>query len=210
MKKILLVLSSALLFGQAQATDLPLDGGPGGAPFRDACAPGQFLVGVSVRSGGWLIAIAPLCATFRVNERVFDKWQRGPRHGGTAGSPLLKDAACPRDRYLSGIQVAFTLSGDTGKIDVIDAIQITCTSLSVRIREKTTVCLQTGDGCGGRTFSNFPGGFKILPPAVQDCGREAATGLHGRTGAFVDAVGLICGPKPMAGIPIRQLGKRKP
>jgi hypothetical protein len=41
-----------------------------------------------------------------------------------------------------------------------------------------------------------PGGFNILGTASQKCPAfEVATGIHGRSGIYVDALGLICGPQ---------------
>ena len=171
-----------LLVIPASATVLPVQGGPGGGSFVAECPRGQFLVGISVRSGYWIDAIFPLCAPFLANQRKFGNWTRGPRNGGTGGSRLLKDAVCPSDRYVSGILHNYTGSSRRGSMFVV-AVRLTCSPVAGGAA--TTLCLRGKYRCG-----DIPS-FNHVCPA-----NEAATGIHGRSGAYVDALGLICGPKP--------------
>lgn len=174
---LVLVLAS----GPAFATDRPIQGGSGGAVFRDDCGRGRYLVGVSIRKGGWVDAILPLCAAYTAQKR-FAKWERGRRHGGAGGSPLLKDAVCPADHFVIGLKFGVT----QGKKRFIDWVAVQC----IRIAGGTSfdICLHTGDGCPLH---------QAFEPFWQTCPYgEWATGLRGRIGIYVDALGLICGPEP--------------
>src|SRR5262249_49982369 len=58
----------------------------------------------------------------------------------------------------------------------------------------TRICLNTGNGCPDAHPAR-----PSLKAVTQRCpDHEAGTGVHGRSGSFVDAIGLICGPKPAA------------
>jgi hypothetical protein len=174
-----ILFSSVLMASPAQSTVLPPAGGPGGGNFVLECR-GQYLVGVSVRTGGWVDAIAPLCASFLPAEDKFGKWKRGTRKGGFGGSPLLKDAACPPDRYISSVTIG--LRPDS---KFLDYVLLFCSPVKNR-SAVTKVCAASGR-CGD------------IPSHDQSCpAGEAATGIHGRYGAYVDSLGLICGPKPDA------------
>lgn len=69
--------------------------------------------------------------------------------------------------------------------------------------------MQTGDGCWDSHPNPPPAEFNRFgpwPPLASFCDDgEAAVGIHGRSGAFVDALGLICGPKPK---PIKVIGQK--
>lgn len=182
-----LVIWITLSCGPAQATDLPIQGGPGGGEFRDDCGAGRYLVGVSIRSGGWVDAIFPLCAV-HMAQGQFAKWKRGPRHGGTGGSPLLKDAVCPPDHFVIGLKFGVTQRDK----HYIDWVAVQC------IRMKATaqsfdICLHTGGGCSMQRLGLGP--FWQTCPNVRG-DQEWATGIRGSSGAFVDALGLICGRAP--------------
>jgi hypothetical protein len=183
----------------AHATDLPVEGGPGGGPFRAECPSGQYLVGVSIKAGAWVDAIYLLCAPFIADQGGFGKWTRGPRHGGAGGSALLKDAACPRDRVVWGIKFGWTRT----EYSYVDYVELQCMP-TARDGPTNNVCVQTGGGCWNKNPNpppaTFPGGLNVIgdEPFKQNCDpkSEVATGIHGRSGAYVDALGLICGLEP--------------
>ena len=200
-----------LISDPAQATDRQVQGGPGGAYFRSDCS-GDYVVGVYVRSGAWIDAVGLKCAPLLVNERRFKHpaWNK-PYHGGGGGAPQ-PDGVCPSDRYVSGIKFGYTREGSDPRY--VDYIELTCTPVEGG-EPPNQVCLQTGNGCWDNPPSE-PGGViaSFQPsPFTQSCpSGEAATGLHGRSGRFVDALGLICGPKPVAAAAPKArkvLGKRK-
>ena len=195
-----LALGSLLACTSAEAGKLPAQGGPGGGQFNGACPQGQFLRGVSARVGAWIVAIASLCATFDASTGKFNAWKRGKRFGGTGASPLLKDIACPPDRFVDRIQFGWTR--DEGSY--VDYVQLRCVPMTSG--QSNFVCLQSGDGCWSKHPNPPPkgiplpgGGLNIIgdSPFEQSCPiGEAVTGIHGSSGAFIDALGLICGPEP--------------
>ncbi|MGE3529272.1 MAG: hypothetical protein AB7G54_07570, partial [Methyloceanibacter sp.] len=108
------------------------------------------------------------------------KWRRGPRYGGGGGSALLKDRTCPRDQFINGISLA------TNREQHVAFIELGCNSLAGG--GGSLIQLRTGAD-PNRDYSQVYAD-SICP------GGEAATGIHGRAGPHVDALGLICGPKP--------------
>src|SRR5215467_9722157 len=53
--------------GAARATDVPIQGGPGGGPVRLQCPPNYFMLGVAMRTGAWVDAIRANCVRFDAN-----------------------------------------------------------------------------------------------------------------------------------------------
>ena len=182
-----LVSFSSFAVPAAQARDIPLAGGPGGGSFRSDCR-GGFLAGFNFRAGAFVDAIAPKCASFIDAQQQF-----GPRSalmlkGGTGGGPASRE--CDRTSYVVGIKFGFTRDGDAPKY--VDYVELICKPIATG--QETRVCLDTGNGCPD-AHPERPS----LRAATQRCSDgEAATGIHGRSGVYVDALGLICGPKPAA------------
>ena len=197
--RLTLALAIALLAGlvapAARSTDLPVRGGSGGGSFKSDCS-GDYVVGVYLHSGAWIDAIGLKCASFdaRQGKFRFPAWNK-PYQGGTGGSP--QEAICPSDDYyVSGMKVGFTRDGGDPKY--ADYVQLTCSPVGAGAAAK--VCLHTGHGC----WDNHPDPPPEVPfvtflaaPVEDPCPPgEAAVGIHGRSGQFVDALGLICGPRP--------------
>jgi hypothetical protein len=80
-----LLVISALFPLTGHAIDTPIEGGPGSGTFRDVCPTGQFLVGVSIRSGTWVDAIYPLWPRSRLTAGSED----GRAGHGTVGVGAL-------------------------------------------------------------------------------------------------------------------------
>ncbi|MCP5265174.1 MAG: hypothetical protein H6934_03650 [Burkholderiaceae bacterium] len=188
-------VAACLAFGTpVHATDIPIQGGPGGGYFRSLCS-GDYVVGLYLRSGAWVDAVGLKCGSFIPSEGRFRQppWNK-PYHGGGGGSPQV--GICPGERYLSAIRVDFTREGAKAKF--LDFIEMTCSAVTVG--DTMTLCLQTGNGCWHHHPNPPPGpmasfmtnwGTQRCPPG------QAAIGIHGRAGKFVDAIGLICGPRPV-------------
>src|SRR5687768_6878874 len=104
----LLVLALAGAYSPAEARDTPLTGGGGGGNFRDQCGAGQYLTGVSVRSGSWLDAVIPFCANFNAQTGLLG----APgvpmnRHGGSGGG-ASGPVTCNNGQYVSGMMFGYT------------------------------------------------------------------------------------------------------
>ena len=174
-----LLFVSIFVTAAVQATDLPLGGGPGGSPFRRECS-GDFVVGIYVRSSDWVDAIGLKCGIFNQTQGEFNQppWNT-PYFGGGGGAD--QERVCAKDRFVSGIR--FNVTGEASH-PFINFIELTCTPIAGGA--SNTLCIQTGQGC--------PDAGAI----VQTCpaSEPAATGIAGRRGPYVDALGLICGPQP--------------
>src|SRR5205809_1641295 len=101
MRSLMAVLAIFLLAGfmtPSSATVLPIEGGPGGGYFAENCAPGQYVVGFSVKAGAWIDSVAILCAPSQPNGK-FGNPVRSAFHGGSGGSP--QEQYCPTDTSLA-------------------------------------------------------------------------------------------------------------
>ena len=155
-------------------------GGPGGSAFTRECS-GDFVNGIYVRAGDWVDAIGLKCGIFNQTSGKFNRpaWNT-PFFGGGGGTGF-PEQVCASDRFVSGIR--FNLTAEASH-PFVDFIELTCTPLGGGA--PNTLCIATpGTVCPS-------GGFVQTCPA----GDPAAIGIRGRTGVYVDALGLICGPKP--------------
>lgn len=165
----------------AAARDLPIGGGPGGRAFRDECATGQYLIGVQARTGASIDQIAIRCATVKPDGTISNIKQDPDLRGGAGGSaPAAKD--CGRSEIITAMGL---LMGRQPPHDVVRLIIFNCVSTTGNARHNLDV-----------------GSAPLFPTINQQCADgEAATGIHGRYGSYVDALGLICGPFAKAGAP---------
>lgn len=190
---LFLLMIAAVAAAPAHATERAVRGGPGGGPFRTDCG-SEYVVGLYARAGFWIDAIGLKCGSFGPD----NKWRQpaGNRayHGGPGGG-LTPDKLCPTTSYISGLMFGFTRDGNDPKY--LDFVEMTCTNLVTGA--VTRVCLETGGGCpiGREGRDDWLLGTTFIAAKTQKCpASEAMTGLNGRSGTFVDAIGMICGPKP--------------
>jgi hypothetical protein len=186
-----LVMLSLFAIASVQAEDLPTqnppaqdlpaqDGGPGADVVVAECPAGEHLVGVSLKAGALVDAVQPLCAPFLAAQRKFGEWTRGTPEDRSGVLPLLKDGACPADRYIHAIAVRF--ADDTKQLD---HVVLFCSPIINR-SAATTVCVSSG-----------PKKCAAVTSFDQSCSAgEAATGFHLSHNAEMDSLGLICGPRP--------------
>jgi hypothetical protein len=145
------------------------------------------LTGVSVRYGTLLDAVVPFCATFNANAGLLGAPGFPMDHHGGAGGQLAGPISCNNDEYVSGMSFGYTEDSSSGLPKYIGSILIQCKP----IRGGRNMRTQTV-GAAGR-FGH--GGFA--------CGdNEAVIGMIGRSGGYVDALGIICGPRPVATGPV--------
>ncbi len=192
---ICVLVASITMSVPAHATDLPVQGGPGGASFRTDCS-GDFVTGVYVKSGNWIDAIGLKCSEFLPAQGAFKQppWNKS-YHGGQGGT-LQEASLCPANAVVTGMTIGFVYDKDyKDKRKFVRYVKLVCTPLGDG--SLTHVCVHSGVGC------------ETGPLAEQNCPPgEAATGLQGRAGTYVDALGLICGPKPSKKVS-KRLGRPK-
>lgn len=168
----------------ASATDFKPEGGPGGAPFRDECPAGQFLIGTKARTGSVVDMISITCGTVTANGQITNVTQDRDQRGGTGGN-VPRDSFdgkprktnCESNEIINAMAVLPGRSPDNGPT-VVRLIIFNCKLIDGTARHN----LDIGDA-------------PLFPDILQTCpAGEIATGIQGRSGKYVDAVGLICGP----------------
>lgn len=187
------LISAVLIFAlfaaaspSAEARDTFLTGGPGGGSFRDQCGPGQYLAGVSVRYGSVLDAVIPFCATFNAKTGLlgapgFPMARHGGSGGGAAGP-----TTCSNTQYVSGMMFGYTQDA-RGAAKYIASIQLDCAPIRA-------------GGEAGRPRIGASG--RVAHGGVTCGDGQAVIGMIGRSGGYVDALGLICGPRPVPTGPV--------
>ena len=195
MRRLVFALTLAFLAGlpaiPAHSRDYRPEGGPGGSPFVDRCPAPSYLVGFRFLSGDWIDGIQPLCATFDPRGGQFGLFGEASVpdsglgfHGGSTGG--MTTMSCPKDAYL--IAIRFGQSND----GYVDFVQFECSPMT---REpKDVICRRGALGCYVERRSQTE---QIYVPAYQRCETgEAAVGIGGRAGSYVDALGLMCDAAP--------------
>jgi len=206
------VFASIFLAGAASANTMTeVFGGPGGAPFSMTCGPGQYVVGFYARAGAWVDGIGLICAPYTAATGKLGAGSRKGYAGGRTGAE--QEVSCAPGQPVTGIALVHT-RGNGLKRQYVNTVAVSCARDQPRTR-----CISTGEGCGGILERESVGmvGSDPRPYDVLNCpAHEIATGIQGRSGNFVDAIGLICGPPPAppppppaaaTAPPIKKLGK---
>jgi hypothetical protein len=187
-----LALLSFFMMSPARADFVP-QGGPGGTYFSVPCPAGKYLIGTNGNYGFVVDRISLICAAVNSDGTTGDPWLEPEFHGGPGGSPF-KTPRCDNNEVIHG---AGLLTGDMPHHVVIRLIVFNCVSTTTNAQHS----LDIGTAPGFRT--NIP---QNCPPG------QAATGIQGRWGTYVDAVGLLCGPfikQPPPPPPVSALGDCK-
>lgn len=147
-------------------------GARGDASFEDHCPVGQYIVGLHVRSGAWMDQLGVICAAVSSTGAVSGNHSLPP-HGGNGGGP--SERTC-------------------GSNQVVSAMRFTMTRADRQVKEITMACrATTGSGTGAFTIGAAASPQKIDVFRQQGCpAGDAATGIQGRYGKHVNAIGLIC------------------
>jgi hypothetical protein len=181
----LLIAMTALAFlgaGSASATEFPPAVGNGGSPFRDLCPAGQYLVGTNAHTGAVIDQISITCAPLKADGMVGVLFH-GPTHGGPGGGTPKEPGDKNKERRTTCadneiVNAMGLLPGEQNSRQVVRLIVFNCVSTTGTARHN----LDIGDA-------------PLFPTIEHPClAGEAAIGLQGRAGAYVDALGLICGP----------------
>lgn len=218
----------AAFSGTAVASMTEVFGGPGGRAFSMTCEDGHFLVGLRARAGAWVDGIGLVCAPFDPESgKVASALVPAGWTGGTGG--MAQEIACRRGEAVTAVGLAHTRGGGLER-QYVNTVDIGCDHAAQMDR-----CISSGEGCG-QIPSRRVGmqSVSIKHPLIPQIGvktpdlskrveyrydglycldDEYATGIQGRSGVYVDAIGLICARKPDVAIttpPIKRLGKRSP
>lgn len=183
--------------GLAQ-TRLPPVGGPGGGEFVETCGGGSnnFMIGVTGRTGDWVDAIMPICARYDPNTKTLGGVYTLNPHGGGGGSP--NSATCAAGMVVKGLEVGTI---DNGGQVLVKYVRLHCQYVPIGPE-------------GPRVLQAEFFGFENAPgqnyPAMLSCPDfQAASGLSGASGDYVDRVGLYCQGAPVnLGSPVPAPGPR--
>ena len=181
---------------------LPLIGGDGGGQFDHPCPGNQNLAGVELRVADDVDAIHPICVssyspTYRsdpvltIGSGLVDSNTLPPGwHGGPGGHIIA--LICPQN---SPVARGMRVQSEGQKTEIVNSVTILCGTASAQPSPQEnpvgftgpTFKSTGGEGLFGKFGSDDSGTFRC--PAG-----EVAIGIHGRSGVWLDALGLICGP----------------
>jgi hypothetical protein len=172
--------TAALVFTTtAPATEFQAFGGVGASAYREVCTKGEYLVGMSYRSGSWMDQIAIICKKLESDGR-WGATSYNRKNGGNGGVEAEKLCA---DRENIRTMQAPTTRDDTKVLSILFG------------------CFQFGEngqpaGVGFPiqigTYSEKAASKHYRPTQVCPDG-EAATGVYGNDGQYINSIGLICG-----------------
>jgi hypothetical protein len=186
---VVLACSFGLATDSAWAQDLlrgPIGGG-GGSPVSVRCPPGTFLLGLDARAGDDVDSVHPVCGWDTGNPpgRIATASPTASM-GGRGGASTL-GVRCPDETpFVRGLQVRAE-----GEVTiVVDRIDVLCGRLSGPL--PPAVDGQTRFFLASRQQNNA----NAINESATCPPRFVGAGIHGRHGALVDAIGLICAPLP--------------
>jgi hypothetical protein len=195
---VVIAFVASLLLAQAamaEETLLEVFGGKGGNPVRVDCEPGSYVVGFTGRAGAWIDQVSVVCARWNENTQKLGAASQGQvskPFGESTGGDALSES-CPDGWAVSAVAIRTTLEEANSSVNVknyrsklVHGIRFYCRPAiagSGNVIHKTLGSWSTGD------VSRFWGPWSCPP-------RELATGMQGRAGLFVDALGLVCGLRP--------------
>ena len=204
-----LVLAGALT-GRARADSyLPEFGGNGGGQFRLRCAESELLTGVELRAGDDIDAIRPLCVQASAPaETTPPSYTTGSGldaasalppgwTGGTGGG--LQNVVCPRGQP---IVLGMDLFAEGQPTVTVNTIKLFC---GLAVNQQSAGALPAAVFAAPtipyEVRSVFDTKVTRKNGSLRCPAGQVAVGIHGRSGIWLDALGLICGeprviPKP--------------
>lgn len=164
--------------GAETRTQAPLVGGTGGAPFSYACPPGAFLTGIRARQGDWIDQVSAVCSRWDASAGAMVEVAASPAFGGNGGSPATM--RCAGRGVIGSMSGLLDPSSRDRTVNYVTFFCVDPFDTSVRLSS-------IGENSfGSRDVGITNGSFSLCGP------NRIAAGLHGRSGAFVDAIGLVC------------------
>lgn len=176
---------------------LPKLGGPGGGSFDAPCRPDQNLNGFELRTGDDVDAIRPVCVTAYSAASVSAApinvaWGDSSWHGGGGGGqmhPLL----CPPNRP---VVLGMSIGYEGVATIVVNSISLYCGLVAATAQNYPVNPNAIFEGPAAVSHSNGPFIGDGPNRSGYDSERcpigQVAVGMHGRSGVWLDAMGLIC------------------
>lgn len=168
------LLTSASFSPAFSASRTTIVGGSGGGPFELKCRNREVLVGVQMQLGSAMDAIGPVCKPLNSAGKTMPRG--GPaniaagRTGGPGGSE--QQVVCIKNRMVYSMNVF------VDKFNIVNHVEIKCRNLG--FAPKPDILVPPHGGSSERSYE------------VSCQVNHIPNGLYGKSGAMVDAVGLIC------------------
>jgi hypothetical protein len=175
----------------AEATDLPTFGGNGGSPFRAVCPGNSFLAGFDGHVGAFIDHLRLVCVRWdRFTSRLGRPGVYPPQIGlSNGGAP--QQGVC---NYNSGyVVVGMSVSTLASDNRLAQMLALRCDYFNPPIRAQFVTGF--ADASFG-TLGPAPSLFQESA-GMQDYMRlcpngQVAKGVYGRSGLFIDRIGLVC------------------
>jgi hypothetical protein len=186
-------LRDPVTLGDVGVVELPALGGTGGGQFQDTCLTGGMLRGFELRTGDDVDAIRPFCVLSIENSHLTpDPTESllGPWHGGGGGGaqwllcPLSTPIVLGMDIGAEGVNtiVVKTIHLFCGRVVAAQTAAAYPSAIFDGPPDHATASVL---GIGGDSIHDT-GGSERCPSG------KVAVGMHGRSGIYLDAIGLVC------------------
>ena len=194
-------LSGFVLSAQAQIGSEEIFqpiGGRGGSPFRARCPPSDVLTGVELWTGDQVDLIKPICIP-----AVVGQFQEYPLKFGGGGGVGPQQFVCPND---APVVIAMKVASEPNGI--VRHIHLYC-GRAVATPQRAAFPLAVYDGPAYKwgTDCNIVGGGCNENNGGAQSGMltcsagSVGVGIVGKSGKFLDALGLICDAPPVVLLP---------
>ncbi len=185
-------------FAQSEEVLQPV-GNSGGSPFYARCRAGDVLTGVELWTGDHVDAIKPICIPADAGQ-----FQEYPtRYGGDGGNGP-QQFVCPND---SPVVIGMDIAVESA----VNNIHLYCgQAIAAPQRAAFPMAAYDGPASRGEESCSWTGSCFSGDPTTGMLRCEAgfiAVGIVGRSGKFLDALGMVCGGPPPPPAPAQQTVK---
>ena len=186
----ILGLVALLPTAAAAQSSVTAQGGSGGGPFYAPCPSGEYLIGLDLRIADDVDAVRPICGVLNASTVVARFASVGEWHGGSGGGQ--KQLICPPG---TPVMLGMVVKTEGVRTYIVNALTLKCGIRSSRQPGPLGTANVEGPAYSG---GGFGGAFTgISGPLVVDCPPNMlAVGIHGRSGIWLDAIGLLCAAAP--------------
>lgn len=196
--RLMLAVASVLIAcGWAVAGDAVLTGYGGGEPYRLQCPAGTYLTALRGEAGEWIDWVETRCARWNAAAQGFERVRTAPVYAGTPSDGATSEMTFCRGKSvaISRLEVGYGGRGTP----YANWMRASCRNAKSPGNELSAVRIFADDSQQGTV-------------STSACGEgEMATGIYGRAGRHIDAIGLTCAPIPETGSsPIGDASTRRP
>ena len=213
----ILVFVGPLSMAHAAMTFTPARPGLGGGAYDIRCGAASYLSGVTAHSGWWMDAITVHCGLIDRNNlpsRFFARevapYNANAQTGGSGGGKH-ENITCGPNYAVVGIEIdAAEQTDESGYVAYVGQFRLVCQRMDApndTVRSVWSVSTRPQDGSGG-VRPHFTDAY--CPPG------QWAVGVFGRSGIYIDSMGLVCDvafsaplpPPPVVAVPAEKATKK--